>query len=153
MKTTYVIDYKVLNNLKLKLVPTNKTIDYFFNRNKLIRWEPKTDKFIEINGLIDISFTREMLLDPNEAKQEVNIKNIIYLVNRKVLSEYYFDELNLYGDVCHVIGEDVKNKIKLFDEYHIVFNDKIVDSTPSFAFKTVFYGNIYDYLELKKTEI
>ena len=38
------------------------------------------------------------------------------------------------------------------DEYHIIFDEKIIDKTPPFSFKTVFYGNIFDYLEQKNVQ-
>ena len=151
VKTTYVLEFKVLDTLKLTLLPQKTLVDYFFSRDKMVRWEVGTNKFLMIHGLIDIAFTREIILEPKEAKKEVNIKNVNYLVRRKLLGEYHFEEINKYGNAYHVTGEDVKNKNKLFSEYHLVFDEKIVEKTPPFGFKTVFYGNIYDYLEMKKS--
>ena len=152
MKTTYVLEYKTLSDLKLQLLPKKKLINYFFSRDRMVRWEPETNKFADFRGLIDISFVRELIMTPEEAKKEVNLKNVEYLVRREQLSEYRFDEINEWGILWHVIGEDVKRRVKLFDEYHMVFDIKIVDSTPPFKFKTVFYGNIYDYLVVKSNE-
>lgn len=156
MKTTYVINYCDLN--KVKNVPTfkkNKIIDYYFHRNKMIRWDVENDRFTEINGLIDVSFTRQILLTPEEAKSKINIKNVDYLINRKVVGEFFFDIVNLTGEIQYVVCENVKKKEKVFNDYHIIFDELIVDHTPPFAFKNVFYGNIYDYIrtyEAQKTE-
>ena len=150
MKTTYVIEFKTLESLKLSLLPQKTLVDYFYSRDKMARWEVGTNKFTLIHGLIDIAFTREIMMDPKEAKKELNIKNIEYLVRRKVLGEYHFEEINKYATAYHVTGEDVKNKNKLFVEYHLIFDEKI-EKIPPFGFKNVFYGNTYDYLEMKKT--
>lgn len=151
MKTTYVLEYKEINKLKTRILPQKKYVDYFINRTKMIRWEPQTDKFWEFTGLIDISFVHELILDPVDAKSRVNIKNVTYLIRRKQLSEYYFGEINEYGTIWHVSAEDVKNRLPLINEYHIVFDIKM-EKAPPFVFKNVFYGNIYDYLELKNSE-
>ena len=152
MKTTYVVNYQTLDKLKLNLTQQKKVIDYFFDREKMIRWDQSKNKFTEYLGLIDISFTREFTLTPDEAKPQINLKNIQYLVNRTLLGEYFFGEANENGLVYHVIGENVKEHKKVIDEYHIVFDTKIIDKTPPFSFKTVFYGNIFDYLEQKNVE-
>ncbi len=152
MKTTYVVGYNSLEKLKLNIIPKKKVIDYFLDRTKMIRWDQSKNRFTEFIGLIDISFIREMDLTPDEAKSQVNLKNVQYLVNRDLLGEYYFGEENKYGLVWHVVGEDVKEHFKLIDEYHIVFDERIVDRTPPFSFKTVFYGNVFDYLEQKNVE-
>ena len=152
MKTTYVVDYSILKKIKLDVVQTKRVIDYFLKRDKMIRWDKEKNKFTEFTGLIDISFVREMDLTPDEAKSQINIKNVQYLVNKYLLNGYYFGEDNKYGTVWHVVGEDVKEHYKLIDEYHIVFDERIVDRTPPFSFKTVFYGNIFDYLEQKNVE-
>ena len=151
LKTTYVMDYKELSNLKLEVLPCKKYVDYFFNRNKMVRWEPETNKFTEYTGLIDISFTREILLSPDEAKSEINIKNVQYLIRRKQMSEYFFDEVKEYGIVWHIAAENVKEQLKLVDEYHMVFDVKM-EKMPPFKFRNIFYGNIYDYLETKNNE-
>lgn len=148
MKTTYVLDYAEVSKLKSQLLSKKKIVDYFFSRNRMIRWEPATNKFTEYMGLIDISFVREFLLTPEEAKKEINIRNVQYLIRRERFSEYYFDKNNIWGEIWRVCGENVKEHIKLFDEFHIIFDSKI-DNMPSFAFKNVFYGNVYDYLEMK----
>lgn len=152
MKTTYVINYQTLDKLKLNLTQQKKIVDYFFNREKMIRWDQSKNKFTQITGLIDISFTREFDLVPDEAKSQINFKNIQYLVNRTLLGEYFFGDANQTGIVYHVVGENVKEHIKIIDEYHLVFDEKIIDKTPPFSFKNVFYGNIFDYLEQKNVE-
>ena len=150
MKTTYVFD---LNNVNLELIlkPTKKYIDYYFNRKKMIRWDVERNIFTEYNGLSDISLTKSTLIPKEYAKKNINIKNVEFLVNRKLLGEYCFEEINRYGDFWLVIAEDAKQKYKLFEEKHLVFDERI-DRTPPFKFKNVFYGNIYDYLEQKKIE-
>ena len=59
----------------------------------------------------------------------------------------------MFGKVIEII----KNHIKMINTtnvsqpgvmgYHIIFDERIVDRTPPFPFKTVFYGNVFDYLE------
>ena len=152
MKTTYVVGFNTLDKLKLNLKNKKKVIDYFLSRDKMIRWDQSKNRFTEFTGLIDISFVREMDLTPDEAKNLINLKNIQYLVNRTLLGEYFFGEANEYGVVWHVVGEDVKDRFKVIDEYHVIFDSKIIDCTPPFSFKTVFYGNVFDYLEQKNAE-
>ena len=152
MKTTYVVNYQTLDKLKLNLTQQKQMIDYFFNRKKMIRWDKSKNKFTQYFGLIDISFVKEFTLTPDEAKPQINLKNIQYLVNRTLIGEYFFGEANETGEIYRVIGENVKEHKKIIDEYHIVFNTKIIDKTPPFTFKTVFYGNIFDYLEQKNIQ-
>lgn len=151
MKTTYVIDYDTIKKLKfnLNLIPPTKTVDYFLSRTNLIRWFIDTNKFIELNGLIDVSFTRETILPPDDAKKIATAKNVEFLVKRTFLGEFFFDVLNKYGKIFKVTAEDIKNKMQLIQEYHIVFEDKI-EEVPTYRYKSVFYGNIYDYLIQKK---
>ena len=144
MKTTYVLTHKELSKLKVKILPRKEFVDYYFGRMKMVRWD-KQQKFVEYNGMIDISFCRELLLDPDAARSEINLKNVEYLVRRKQLSEYHWENINEYGVVWKVSAEDVKKRLKLLDEYHLVFDSKI-ESPPPFGFQDVFYGNLYDFL-------
>lgn len=146
-----MLKFKTLEQLKTKALPRKKYIDYFFTRNKMIRWETQTNRFVEFNGLIDISFINKLILTPSEAKSQINLKNVNYLVRRKQLSEFYFNNINEPGVIWYVSAEDVKNRLTLLNEFHLVFDIK-VEETPPFPFQTVFYGNIYDYLEMKNVE-
>lgn len=153
MKTTYVIDQDALKKLKLNfnLNQSTKTIDYFISRTNLIRWDVSSDKFIELNGLIDVSFVRETILSSEEARKKATAKNVIFLVKRIFLGEFFFDTLNKYGKIYRVTAEDIKRKIPLIQEYHIVFEDKI-ENTPVYRYKSVFYGNTFDYLVQKQVD-
>lgn len=85
MKTTYVITQSEINNFKLDLNPKDLVvIDYFIERQKLIRWykespDEKKGKFFELKGLIDISFYRTISLPPEKAKEIINRKNVEYI--------------------------------------------------------------------------
>lgn len=93
-----------------------------------------------------ISFYRTFNLDPQEAKSLITRKNIKYLVNRKFISELYIKELNQTGKIFRVIAENVQDKTEVFNEYHLVFDDKI-NQPMLFPVKDYFYGNIFDYIQ------
>lgn len=151
MKTTFVLTQKEINKFKLTFSNFKEHyIDYFHNRKKLIRWykyssdSTKNNRFFEKKGLIDISIEYTTPLSNEDAKKELKRKDIKYLVNRIFVS--IFEQNNISGKIYRVIAEDVQNNIQIFEEYHLIIDNKY-DEAVDFSYVDKFFGNIYDYIE------
>lgn len=155
MKTTYVITQSEINNFKLDLNPKDLVvIDYFIERQKLIRWykespDEKKGKFFELKGLIDISFYRTISLPPEKAKEIINRKNVEYLVRRKFVGSLLVKNVNKEANIYKVRAENVKEERLIFEEYHLVFDEQIEDNM-LFPIKDWFFGNLYDYIKQRE---
>ena len=127
MKTTYIITQTEVNTFKLPIrIYEEKIIDYFFNRQKMIRWYKEINdiknSFYEHNGLIDISFEQIFKIDEFEAKKKITKNNVEYLVNRSLINNYNFN--NIDCKIYRVIAENVKNAEKIFEEIHLIIDKK-----------------------------
>ena len=154
MKTTYIITQTEVNTFKLPIrIYEEKIIDYFFNRQKMKRWYKeindikKKNSFYEHNGIIDISFEQIFKIDEFEAKKKITKNNVEYLVNRSLINNYNFN--NIDCKIYRVIAENVKNAEKIFEEIHLIIDKKNEDPVP-FRYLDLFYGNIYDYIKQKE---
>ena len=157
MKVTFVLSREEISKLSVIVSDYQENfIDYFFERTRLIRWYKNSTntrfnkKFFEKKGQIDISIEYCVEIDPDEARKKLVRKDIKFLVNKKFVDYFGFKSFNTEAPLYRVVAEDVQNKTKIFDEFHLILDtkddQKLIDNIP-FAYKDKFIGNIYDYIE------
>lgn len=158
MQTTLVIDNDILKKSKIHVNGKKENfIDYYLNRNSVIRWynntnTSKNNQFYKITGLLGgVGYTAEVIISEKEAKSLATFNNTEFLVKYIYIGQIDIPNIDQYGEIYRCIVEDVKDKLQIFDEIHIIFDNEY--NNVDYSYINKFYGNIYDYIKTKKLNI
>ncbi len=153
----FVIDKSILENLSLDTSNQVKIIDYYFNRNKRIRYFKeynnisKNNKYFLLEQPPGIVYKDYQPITESYAQSQAIPSNIQYLVNHTGLGCVNLNN-NMKGYIEHLIIEDVKQKKTIIDELQIEFetySDCIIELKELIKPIKIIEMGIYDYIQSK----